>query len=88
MYIYAALIIFVLIVSAALIIYLYRRRQSQAVTGENIDLSVEDDEEEMSLFEPNQEQKKDAHMKRELEQMIHSDPENAAKLLRSWLMDE
>ena len=88
MYIYAALIIFVLIVSAALIIYLYRRRQSQVATGGNVDLSVEDDEAEMSLFEPNQEQKKNAHMKQELEQMIHSDPENAAKLLRSWLMDE
>jgi len=89
MYIYGALIALVLLISAGLIIYLVRRNGMQTQPGANLDMSVEDDEDELeSLFKPDREQKKDAHMKRELEQMIHSDPENAAKLIRSWLLDE
>lgn len=89
MYIYAALIAFVLLTTAALIIYLYRKRNVQTAAGTNLDLRVEDDEDELeNLFQPDKEQKKDAQMKRELEQMIHSDPENAAKLIRGWLLDD
>jgi flagellar M-ring protein FliF len=89
MYIYGALIAFVLLISAGLIIYLVRRNGIQTQSGTNLDMSVEDNEDELeSLFQPDREQRKEAHMKRELEQMIHSDPENAAKLIRSWLLDE
>ena len=45
-------------------------------------------EEEIDLFEPDADQRKRAKVKNELENMIHSDPENAAKLIRSWLVDE
>lgn len=87
MYIYAGLIILVLLLTSALIIYLYRKKPAPAAE-ENIDFTVEEDQEELELFEPNQEQKMQAQVKTELENMIHSDPENAAKLIRSWLGDE
>ena len=87
MYIYGGLILLVLILTSALIIYLYRKKPSPE-TGSQVDVSVEEDEEEIDLFEPDADQKKRAKVKNELENMIHSDPENAAKLIRSWLVDE
>lgn len=87
MYIYGGLILLVLLLTSALIIYLYRQKPSSN-RGSNIDISVEEDEEEIDLFEPDAEQRKRAKVKNELENMIHSDPENAAKLIRSWLVDE
>ncbi|MFP4021446.1 MAG: flagellar basal-body MS-ring/collar protein FliF [Halanaerobium sp.] len=87
MYIYGGLILLVLILTSALIIYLYRKKPA-AERGSQVDLSVEEDEEEIDLFEPDADQRKRAKVKNELENMIHSDPENAAKLIRSWLVDE
>ncbi|PTV93830.1 flagellar M-ring protein FliF [Halanaerobium saccharolyticum] len=87
MYIYGGLILLVLLLTSALIIYLYRKKPA-ADRGSKIDLSVEEDEEEINLFEPDADQRKRAKVKNELENMIHSDPENAAKLIRSWLIDE
>ena len=87
MYIYGGLILLVLILTSALIIYLYRKKPS-AERGDQVDVSVEEDEEEIDLFEPDADQRKQAKVKNELENMIHSDPENAAKLIRSWLVDE
>lgn len=87
MYIYGGLILLVLILTSALIIYLYRKKPA-AERGGNVNVEVEEDEEEMNLFEPDEEQRKQAKVKNELENMIHSDPENAAKLIRSWLVDE
>src|SRR6056297_2501288 len=87
MYIYGGLILLVLILTSALIIYLYRKKPA-AERGSKLDVSVEEDEEEIDLFEPDADQKKRARVKNELENMIHSDPENAAKLIRSWLVDE
>ncbi|MFW6267054.1 MAG: flagellar basal-body MS-ring/collar protein FliF [Halanaerobium sp.] len=87
MYIYGGLILLVLILTSALIIYLYRKKPA-ADRGSKVDVSVEEDEEEIDLFEPDADQKKRARVKKELENMIHSDPENAAKLIRSWLVDE
>ncbi|RCW53359.1 flagellar basal-body MS-ring/collar protein FliF [Halanaerobium sp. ST460_2HS_T2] len=87
MYIYGGLILLVLLLTSALIIYLYRKKPA-ANRGSKVDVSVEEDEEEIDLFEPDADQKKRARVKNELENMIHSDPENAAKLIRSWLVDE
>jgi flagellar M-ring protein FliF len=87
MYIYGGLILLVLLLTSALIIYLYRKKPA-ANRGSKVDLSVEEDEEEIDLFEPDADQRKRAKVKNELENMIHSDPENAAKLIRSWLVDE
>ena len=87
MYIYGGLILLVLLLTSALIIYLYRKKPA-ADRGSKVDLSVEEDEEEINLFEPDADQRKRAKVKNELENMIHSDPENAAKLIRSWLIDE
>ncbi|TDP89259.1 flagellar M-ring protein FliF [Halanaerobium saccharolyticum] len=87
MYIYGGLILLVLLLTSALIIYLYRKKPA-AGRGSKVDLSVEEDEEEINLFEPDADQRKRAKVKNELENMIHSDPENAAKLIRSWLIDE
>lgn len=88
LYIYGGLILLVLIFTSGLIIFLYRRRSTQPEKGTNIDLQVGEDEEEESIFELNDEQKKKAKMKKELENMVHQDPESAAKLIRSWLVDE
>ena len=87
MYIYGGLILLVLILTSALIIYLYRKKPASERGGQ-VDISVEEDEEEIDLFEPDADQRKRAKIKNELENMIHSDPENAAKLIRSWLVDE
>ncbi|RAK08893.1 flagellar M-ring protein FliF [Halanaerobium saccharolyticum] len=87
MYIYGGLILLVLILTSALIIYLYRKKPA-ADRGSSVNVAVEEDEEEMDLFEPDADQKKRAKLKNELENVIHSDPENAAKLIRSWLVDE
>jgi flagellar M-ring protein FliF len=87
MYIYGGLILLVLILTSALIIYLYRKKPAPDRSG-SVDISVEEDEEELDLFEPDADQRKSAKVKKELENMIHSDPENAAKLIRSWLVDE
>jgi len=87
MYIYGGLILLVLILTSALIIYLYRKKPT-ADRGGKVDVSVEEDEEEINLFEPDADQRKQAKVKNELENMIHSNPENAAKLIRSWLVDE
>lgn len=86
MYIYGGLILLVLILTAALIIYLYRKKPA-VETDDQVDLSGVEDE-EIDLFEPSADQRKSAKVKNELENMIHSDPENAAKLIRSWLVDE
>jgi len=90
MYIYGGLILFVLLLTSALIFFLYRRRAQLQPQGAatNVDISVEEDEEEMSLFEPDKEQKQRAQLKEELENVVHSDPESAAKLIRSWLVEE
>jgi flagellar M-ring protein FliF len=87
MYIYGGLILLVLILTSALIIYLYRKKPA-ADRGSKVDVQVEEDDEEINLFEPDADQRKSAKVKNELENMIHSDPENAAKLIRSWLVDE
>ncbi len=87
MYIYGGLILLVLILTSALIIYLYRKKPATD-RGSKLDISVEEDEEEIDLFEPDADQKKRARVKNELENIIHSDPENAAKLIRGWLVDE
>lgn len=87
MYIYGGLILLILILTSALIIYLYRRKGAPAGKGSQLDVSVEEDEEEL-LFTQNPEQKKQAQLKKELENIVHSDPESAAKLIRSWLVDE
>jgi flagellar M-ring protein FliF len=87
MYIYGGLILLVLILTSALIIYLYRKKPA-ADRGSRVDVSVAEDEEEIDLFEPDADQKKRVRVENELENMIHSDPENAAKLIRSWLVDE
>ncbi|MGM0548781.1 MAG: flagellar basal-body MS-ring/collar protein FliF [Bacillota bacterium] len=87
MYIYGGLILLVLILTSALIIYLYRKKPSSE-QSQQLELAAEADEEDIDLFEPNADQKKRAKVKNELENMIHSDPENAAKLIRSWIVDE
>lgn len=87
-YIYGGLILLILILTSALIIYLYRKRGLLVDKGSQLDVSVEEDEEEELLFKANPEQKKQAQLKKELENIVHSDPESAAKLIRSWLVDE
>ncbi|MFW6273339.1 MAG: flagellar basal-body MS-ring/collar protein FliF [Halanaerobium sp.] len=88
LYIYGGLILLILLLTSGLIIFLYRKRSAPAGKGSQIDVSVAEDEEEEAIFKADPEQKKQAKLKKELENIVHSDPESAAKLIRSWLVDE
>jgi flagellar M-ring protein FliF len=87
-YIYGGLILLILILTSGVLIFLYRKRSAPAGRGSQLDVSVAEDEEEEDLFKANPEQQKQAKIKKELENIVHSDPESAAKLIRSWLVDE
>ncbi len=86
-YIYAGLIILILVITAALVVYLYRK-QKTAPAGSGVDISVEEESEELDLLKKSPEEKEKEQVKKELERMVNSDPESAAKLIRSWLVDE
>lgn len=87
-YIYGGLIIFILVITAGLITFLYRKRSAQPQKGTQVDLRAADEEAEEALFQKDAEAEKTAKIKRELENMVHADPESAAKLLRGWLAED
>ena len=92
MYIYGALIAFILLMLTTLFFVLNRSSEDEYEAGEAIDMMVSDEmknaEGETAAAELSEEEKERKKMKEDIEQLVNDKPEEVAQLLKGWLQDE
>ena len=93
MYLYAALIIFILLVVFIAAMVLRPRKKPEP--GEQLDVTLEEEmreadeaEEEIAAAELTEEQKRRKQMKKQLESLVYENPEGVADILKSWLTQD
>ncbi len=89
---YGTLLGLILIILFISLLVMKRRREKAVETGKKVDIQPGEEEIEQAYSEAaselSEEEKRRKHLREEIEDVVHEQPENVAEILKSWLIED